>query len=293
MKVVSNIAELRALLGKWVGNSSSIGFVPTMGALHTGHLSLISRSIKENDKTCVSIFVNPKQFSPDEDFDIYPRDLDTDILVLDGVKVDLLYVPQLEEMYKPGSLTAITVPVIGDILEGVYRENFFSGVATVVAKLLIQVGPHRLYLGEKDYQQLCVIRQMVDDLDIPTDVLACATVREKDGLAISSRNLRLSTRQRQVAPLLHQTLLEAAESFDISGDELKTVENSTRKLIERGFDKVDYFSICDGLTLSPIGPNTENIRILAAAWLENNRLIDNIALSSTLIRTAGGHNNQS
>ena len=291
MKVVSNIAELRALLGKWVGNSSSIGFVPTMGALHTGHLSLISRSIKENDKTCVSIFVNPKQFSPDEDFDIYPRDLDQDILTLDGAKVDLLYVPRLEEMYKPGSLTVITVPVIGDILEGVYRKNFFSGVATVVAKLLIQVGPHRLYLGEKDYQQLCVIRQMVDDLDISTDILACATIREKDGLAISSRNVRLSDRQREVAPLLHQTLLEAAEAFDNTGDELVTAENSTRKLLERGFDKVDYFSICDGLTLGAIGPKTENIRILAAAWLGNNRLIDNIAISTILTRTAGGNNN--
>jgi len=291
MKVISNIVELRALSEKWVGNSSNIGLVPTMGALHAGHLSLISRSIKENDKTCVSIFVNPKQFSPDEDFDTYPRDLDRDILALDGSKVDLLYVPQLEEMYKPGALTAITVPIIGDILEGVYRENFFSGVATVVAKLLIQVSPHRLYLGEKDYQQLCVIRQMVDDLDISTDVLACTTVREKDGLAISSRNVRLSDQQRQVAPLLHQTLLEAAESFDISGDELVTAENSTRKLIERGFDKVDYFSICDGLTLGAIGPKTENIRILAAAWLENNRLIDNIALSSILTRTTSGNNN--
>ena len=291
MKVVSNIAELRALLGKWVGNSSSIGLVPTMGALHAGHLSLIGRSIKENDKTCVSIFVNPKQFSPDEDFDIYPRDLDQDILALNGTKVDLLYVPQLEEMYKPGSLTAITVPVIGDILEGVYRENFFTGVATVVAKLLIQVGPHRLYLGEKDYQQLCVIRQMVDDLDISTDVLACATIREKDGLAISSRNVRLSDQQREVAPLLHQTLLEAAEVFDNAGNELVITENSTRKLLEGGFDKVDYFSICDGHTLGAIGPKTENIRILAAAWLGNNRLIDNIALSSILTRTADGNNN--
>ena len=272
-------------------HEENLFFIPTMGSLHKGHFSLTEKAMTSDLKIIVSIFVNPKQFSPDEDFDIYPRDLDQDILALNGAKVDLLFVPQLEEMYKPGSLTAITVPVIGDVLEGVYRENFFSGVATVVAKLLIQVGPHRLYLGEKDYQQLCVIRQMVDDLDISTDVLACATIREKDGLAISSRNVRLSDQQREVAPLLHQTLLEAAEVFDNTGDELVTAKNSTRKLVERGFDKVDYFSICDGLTLRPISPNTKNIRILAAAWLGNNRLIDNIALSSILTRTTGGNNN--
>ena len=208
IEIICTIDELRTKIASWRKGKLKIGLVPTMGALHGGHLSLVARSVADNDRTCVTIFVNPRQFGPGEDFKAYPRDYQADTQALEDCNADLLFAPSVEEMYPTGSVTSVSVIGIGDILEGEFRPDFFKGVATVVTKLLFQVLPDRVYFGEKDYQQLYLIERMRSDLDIPVKIIGCPTIRERNGLALSSRNSYLNKEQRSVAPGLHRILIE-------------------------------------------------------------------------------------
>ena len=199
---VRTVAALRARIRAWRDEGLSVGLVPTMGALHEGHLSLVRRSLESTDRTCVTLFVNPTQFGPNEDFSVYPRSEDADAALLSSLGAHLLFAPETGEMYPEGSVTRVTVPGIGDRLEGAFRPGFFTGVATVVTKLLLQSLPDVAFFGEKDFQQYRVIRRFVADLDIPVRIEACPIVREADGLALSSRNAYLSKDERKAAPAL-------------------------------------------------------------------------------------------
>ena len=278
LEIICTIDELRTKIASWRKDKLSIGLVPTMGALHGGHLSLVARSVADNDRTCVTIFVNPRQFGPGEDFKAYPRDHQADTQALEDCKADLLFAPSVEEMYPTGSATSVSVVGIGDILEGEFRPDFFKGVATVVTKLLFQIPPNRVYFGEKDYQQLCLIERMKSDLDIPVEIIGCPTIRERDGLALSSRNIYLNKEQRSVAPGLHRILIETAEHYHTSNNSNQAISKGKMALIESGFTKVDYIAICDPATLNQAEQNTGSVRVLGAAWLGRTRLIDNVEL---------------
>ena len=276
LEIVTTIADLRDAVAAWRMNNLSIGLVPTMGALHEGHFSLVERSVAANDCTCVTIFVNPRQFGPGEDFDEYPRDQEADKRALADHQVDLLFAPTIKEMYPDGFVTRVSVAGIGDLLEGAFRPGFFDGVATVVSKLLIQSLPDRAYFGEKDYQQLCVVRQIAFDLDLPVEIISCPIVREEDSLAVSSRNAFLTAEQRAVAPALYRILTETAEfasSSAVIGDAISTGINA---LLEAGFTKVDYIAICDPVNLKSVEKFAPPVRVLGAAWLKSTRLIDNV-----------------
>jgi pantoate--beta-alanine ligase len=251
---VERIAELRQTLDRHRAAGRSVGFIPTMGYLHDGHASLMRRAAATDDVVVASIFVNPLQFSPTEDLAGYPRDLDGDTGVAAAAGVDLLFVPPTIEMYPAdGVLTTVAVAELSARWEGGSRPTHFAGVCTVVSKLLNIVGPCRVYFGEKDFQQLAVIRRMVGDLSMPVEVVGCPIVREPDGLALSSRNLRLDPAQRRLAPELHRTLRGAADPA-----------GARRELERLGF-AVDYVEDWDG-------------RRLAAACLGDVRLIDNVPL---------------
>ena len=276
LEIICTIDELRTKIASWRMDKLSIGLVPTMGAIHGGHLSLVARSVADNDRTCVTIFVIPRQFVPGEDFKAYPRDYQADTQALEDCKADLLFAPSVEEMYPTGSATSVSVVGIGDILE--FRPDFFKGVATVVTKLLFQIPPNRVYFGEKDYQQLCLIERMKSDLDIPVEIIGCSTIRERDGLALSSRNIYLNKEQRSVAPGLHRILNETAEHFHTSNNSNQAISKGKMALIKSGFTKVDYIAICAPATLTQADQNIGSVRVLGAAWLGRTRLIDNVEL---------------
>jgi pantoate--beta-alanine ligase len=278
MKTVHTVAELRSAVAAWRKAGQRVGFVPTMGNLHAGHIALIARARELSDKVVASVFVNPLQFAPDEDFDKYPRTLDADSAKLKLANCDLLFAPSVAEVYPAGrdQHATITVPGISDILCGAHRPGHFTGVATVVAKLFGQVQPDIAVFGEKDYQQLKVIERMVRDFALPVRVVGLATVREHDGLALSSRNQYLTPGDRAVAPLLHATLTWAAEQFR-QGREPPEVEGAAlERLRDAGF-KPDYVSL---RSADDLGPPVEGAprRVLAAAWLGAARLIDNVAV---------------
>jgi len=269
---------MRAQLTAWRREGARIGLVPTMGALHEGHLSLVRETGKRADKVVVSIFVNPTQFAPHEDFDTYPRALEADREKLAATGCDLIFAPSAAEMYPRGFATAIAVggPALG--LETDFRPHFFGGVATVVAKLLIAAMPDIAIFGEKDYQQLLVIRRMVADLGLPIEILGGAILREADGLAMSSRNAYLSVEERKVAGQLN-LILKAAIARLRKGDAISDVEPAaTAALKEAGFDTVDYVAVRDAETLEPIEEIWRPARILAAAKVGRTRLIDNMAV---------------
>ncbi len=276
IEVVRTVAALRARVAEWRAAGQTVGLVPTMGALHDGHLSLVRMVRKEASRVCVTLFVNPKQFNPNEDLAAYPRDEAGDIAKLAGEGTHLLFAPTVEEMYPRGSATRVSVPGIGDILEGSFRPGFFTGVATVVAKLLLQALPDVAVFGEKDYQQLQVIKRMVADLDIPVAVLGAPTVREADGLAMSSRNAYLTPDERAVAPALIRTLRAIAEAVRGGADPAERTGWGSRELLAAGFKKVDYIEVRNAATLQPVASADEPARILAAAHLGRARLIDNI-----------------
>tara|TARA_B100000315_G_scaffold259956_1_gene318321 strand:- start:2787 stop:3641 length:855 start_codon:yes stop_codon:yes gene_type:complete len=278
LEIVRTVADLRQLLASWRKEGLSIGLVPTMGALHDGHFSLVEQSVQTNARTVTSLFVNPKQFGPSEDLDVYPRDEVADAAALAARGVDLLFAPAVEEMYSDGAVTAVAVPGIGDLLEGGFRPGFFTGVATVVAKLLIQSLPDRAYFGEKDYQQLCVIKRLTKDLDLPVDIVSCPIVREPDGLALSSRNAYLSAEDRQAAPALHQALIGAGYALANGAQVTSSIAAATAELLNVGFTKVDYIAVCDPTSLEQLEIVAGKARLLAAAWLGKTRLIDNIAI---------------
>jgi len=271
-RAVTTVADLRAALK----GAPRVGLVPTMGALHEGHLSLIREARKHAGLIVVSIFVNPTQFAPNEDFDAYPRTLEADFAKLAGL-ADLVFTPNAREMYPQGHATTISVAGPGAGLETDFRPHFFSGVATVVAKLLIAASPDIAVFGEKDYQQLQVVRQMVRDLGLPVEIIGAPTSREADGLALSSRNAYLNKDERQVAGRLNQVLKDAivrARQGDIPGSESWAMA----ALKDAGFDSVDYVAIRDAQTLASIATLQRPARILAAARIGKTRLIDNMAL---------------
>lgn len=278
IEIVRTVADLRQRLTAWRQDGLTVGLVPTMGALHDGHFSLVEQAVQSNDRTITSLFVNPKQFGSTEDLDVYPRDEATDMAALAARGVDLLFAPNVEEMYPDSAVTAITVPGIGDVLEGAFRPGFFTGVATVVAKLLIQSLPDRAYFGEKDYQQLCVIKRLTKDLDLPIDIAGCPIVREPDGLALSSRNAYLNAGERQAAPALHQTLVSTGDALAKGAAVAASVSAATAELLKAGFTKVDYIAVCDPASLEELEKVSGQARLLAAAWLGKTRLIDNIAI---------------
>jgi pantoate--beta-alanine ligase len=254
-----------------------VGFVPTMGALHAGHLSLIARALQDDDRVVVSIFVNPMQFGPKEDYARYPRPLRKDAALCRAAGAHALYRPSAAAMYPAGFRTRVEVEGLGEVLCGRFRPGHFSGVATVVLKLLNQIRPHRLYLGEKDYQQLAVLRRMAADLDLPVRVVGCPTVREPDGLALSSRNVRLSRSERLLAPGLHDALLAGAVRR--RGATLAALRGRMRRaarLIPRA--RLDYLEVVDARTLERPARIRGRLRLLGALRLGKTRLIDNIPL---------------
>ena len=279
METVRSVPDLRRRLDVWRGAGETIGLVPTMGALHEGHLSLVRLSLAKTRRTCATLFVNPKQFAPGEDYDVYPRDEAADAARFAAEGVDLLFVPAMDVMFPDDHATIITVPGLGDDLEGEFRPGFFTGVATVVTKLLLQALPDAAFFGEKDYQQLLVVRRMVRDLHIPVTIEAGPTVREADGLALSSRNAHLSAGQRAAAPALHRTLRAVAERVAEGADVGEAAAWGRAALVEAGFTKVDYVEVRNAATLAPAGEAAGNpLRVLAAAHLGTTRLIDNVAV---------------
>ncbi len=270
LDVVRTVAGLRARVAAWRGAGESVGLVPTMGALHQGHLSLIRLSRARTARTVATIFVNPRQFGEGEDLATYPRDGAADAALLTAAGADLLFAPEVGEMYPEGFVTKVSVPGLGDHMEGVFRPGFFTAVATVVTKLLLQALPDIAFFGEKDYQQLKVIQRLAADLDIPVAIQSGATVREADGLALSSRNRYLNAEQRAVAPALHKVLREV-------GSGVRDCAAAGERLLEAGFSKVDYLEVRDAETLSPAAGAGRPVRVLGAAWLDRVRLIDNVA----------------
>ncbi len=275
MQTVTSNAELQALLNP-IRATKRIAFIPTMGNLHEGHLSLVRKGHESADIIVVSIFVNPMQFGANEDLDTYPRTLAMDKEKLIAEKCHILFTPSVNDIYPSGikQQTRVSVPELGNAHCGQSRPGHFDGVSTVVAKLFNIVQPHCAVFGEKDFQQLAIIKKMVNDLCLPLEIIACTTGRADDGLALSSRNQYLNEQERAIAPLLNQAIITAKKAL-IKGKKIKSVrDNAIEKLTDAGF-MVDYFNIVDADTLADVNVNSREIVILAAAFLGTPRLIDN------------------
>ena len=276
METITTISELRERLDAERRAGRGVGFVPTMGFLHTGHLSLVSTAVAHNPVTVVSIFVNPLQFAEGEDLDSYPRDLSTDSAECAARGVDYLFVPSVEEMY-PGPVdTVVEVPSVAAPLEGVARPHHFAGVATVVAKLFSIVGPCSAYFGAKDWQQVCVVKRMVSDLSIPVEVVACPTVREPDGLAMSSRNVYLTADERAQAPVLRAALDAGLDAISGGETDSAAVEAVMAAVVNTAsLASLDYVAAVQADSLVSDGPLHGEVRLLVAARFGQARLIDN------------------
>lgn len=267
---------LRIALTTYRRDGKRIGFVPTMGALHEGHVSLVKRAKQQCDIVVVSIFVNPMQFGANEDLDRYPKRLEKDKSLLEEQGVDVLFVPTVEEMYPDHFSTTVTVSGVSEGLCGAMRPRHFAGVATVVTKLFMQVLPDLAFFGEKDYQQLKVIERMVADLSIPVQIVGVPTGRSADGLALSSRNQYLSPKEREIAPLLYKYLNQAANKIAGGLDVGHTLDWAKQALLDGGFNKIDYMELREAAHLEPLTRFEPPARLLAAAWLGTTRLIDNV-----------------
>ena len=279
--IVRSVDALRTRVAAWRGAGLTVGFVPTMGALHDGHIALVRHALSRCDRVTASIFVNPTQFGPNEDFTRYPRDEDADAEMLAKGGCDLLYAPTVAEMYPQGFSTTVTVGAIAEGLCGPFRLGHFAGVATVVAKLLLQAQPDIACFGEKDYQQLQVIRRMVRDLDLPVRIEGVATLRAPDGLALSSRNRYLTPEQRRSALAIYRALTTIAERLRGGETTIPTaLAWGKAELAAAGFAPIDYLTICDALDLTPVDTLERPARVLTAAWLGKTRLIDNLALEA-------------
>ncbi|MDH3701772.1 MAG: pantoate--beta-alanine ligase [Alphaproteobacteria bacterium] len=282
--IVRTVAGLRDQISAWRGKADTIGLVPTMGSLHDGHLALVGASLAGCRRTVVTIFVNPAQFGPTEDFETYPREEAADLAKLSALGAHLVFAPDAPEMYADGFATRVNVAGVGEGLCGAVRPHFFQGVATIVSKLLLQSLPDRAYFGEKDYQQLLVVKRLARDLDIPVEIVGVPTVREADGLALSSRNAYLTADQRTVAPRLHQTMRDVANGIREGRTPGAALEQGLAALRDAGFDPIDYLEVRDRETLTPLsqGPAVvQRGRVFAAAYLGDTRLIDNIAIDPT------------
>lgn len=282
LQIVRTVPDLRAALRDWRAAGQTVALVPTMGALHDAHMALMREGRARADRVVATIFVNPTQFAAHEDLDTYPRREAEDIEKLRADGIDLLFAPDAAEVYPDGFSTTVTVAGVSEGLCGDHRPGHFEGVATVVTKLLLQALPDIALFGEKDYQQLQVIRRLARDLDIPVEIVGLPTVREDDGLAMSSRNLHLSDAERATAPLLHQTLAEVAAEIAAGTDPETACAAGRAKLTDGGFGPVDYLELRHGETLAipstPLDPDAPR-RILAAAWLGGTRLIDNLPIT--------------
>jgi len=277
VRVLRSVAELDDALEPARRRGDLVGLVPTMGALHDGHLSLVRRSAGRAAVTVVSVFVNPLQFGPGEDFDAYPRDLDRDVALLAPAGADLVFAPAAADFTPPGARTTVHVAGLTERLEGVSRPGHFDGVATIVAKLLLAVRPRVAFFGEKDYQQLVVVRAMVGDLGLGVEIVGCPVVREPDGLAMSSRNAYLSPEQRRQAPALHRALVAAADGW--GGDADRARELLARILADAPGIRVDYAEVVDPGTLERLEGRVEGpARAVVAAFAGSTRLIDTLAL---------------
>jgi len=280
--IIDTVSALRAQVAAIRASSGTLALVPTMGALHDGHLDLVRLAKTKADHVVVSIFVNPKQFAPHEDFDRYPRQLEADSAKLAPLAVGVIWAPTPSEMYPAGFATKIEPAGAALGLETDFRPHFFGGVATVCCKLFSQVTPDIAIFGEKDYQQLTVLKQMVRDLNLPLTIIGAPTRREPDGLALSSRNAYLTPAERAIAPTLHAAITACAEAIK-SGTPIDTATSAaTATVLAAGFRSVDYIAARDAHTLAPVGtghPEADTpLRLLAAAWLGNTRLIDNISV---------------
>lgn len=276
--VSRSIADLRHRIADWRAAGETVGLVPTMGALHAGHLELVRQAKAQCDRAVVSIFVNPTQFNPDEDLDRYPRQEEKDLKALSGIATDLAFIPIAEDIYPAGFSTAVHVDKVTTGMEGTVRVGHFDGVATVVCKLFMQAMPDKAFFGEKDYQQLATIQRMVRDLDMPLAIVPVETVREADGLAMSSRNAYLSAEQRAIAASLNRILRETAAAIAAGLDIETATAAARRELLEAGFDAVDYVECRAADDLSVLETVDRPARLLSTARLGPTRLLDNIAV---------------
>lgn len=280
MRVVTTVAGIRAATDAARADGAQVGFVPTMGYLHEGHTSLVTAARERTDLVVTSVFVNPLQFGAGEDLDAYPRDLDRDAELSEAAGTDLLFVPPVEEMYPRPLLTSVAVAGITERFEGATRPTHFTGVATVVAKLLSIVGPCTTFFGEKDWQQVCVVRRMVEDLSLPVVVEPCPTVREVDGLALSSRNVYLGDQERAAAPVLREALeAGAATVADGERDPAKVEAIMGAVVMSEPLAVLDYVAAVDATTLARISPLAGEVRLLVAARLGRPRLLDNLGVT--------------
>jgi pantoate--beta-alanine ligase len=278
--VVRRVADLRAAVSGWRAAGETVGLVPTMGALHDGHLALVRAARADNARVVGTLFVNPTQFGPNEDLAAYPRDEAADLAAFADAGADLVFAPELAEMYAPGAATTVSVAGLTDHLCGPHRSGHFAGVATVVTKLLNQARADAAYFGEKDWQQLQVIRRLGADLDIDTRIVGVATVRDADGLAMSSRNRYLTAEQRKAALALPRGLADLAARVADGREVAPETAALARALIAAGFDRVDYVAVCDAESLQPLDRVSDpaRARVFAAAWIGRTRLIDNMAV---------------
>ena len=278
LKIARSVASLRREVAAWRKRGDSVALVPTMGALHAGHMALVTRAGRLAKRTVVSLFVNPTQFGPHEDFAKYPRDEAADRAKLREAGVDLLFAPPVGEIYPEGFATVVSVSGIADGLDGLHRPGHFAGVATVVAKLLIETQADFALFGEKDYQQLRVVTRMARDLDLGVDVIGLATVRESDGLAMSSRNVYLSPEERATAPVLHRTMQDTAATLRAGDKVAAALAAGAARITKAGF-ALDYFEARHAETLQPIASLDDGpVRLLVAAKIGTTRLIDNIGV---------------
>jgi pantoate--beta-alanine ligase len=278
LDIVRTVTELRERVGAWRKENQSVALIPTMGSLHAGHLSLMQLGREQSNKVVATIFVNPLQFSPSEDFETYPREENDDVRKLIDEDVDLLFAPDVKEMYQTGATTTINVGGLTDSLCAVSRPGFFDGVATVVTKLLLQALPDVAIFGEKDYQQLLVIKRLVADLDIPVEIIGGPTIRELDGLALSSRNVYLDPKARSIAPAIYNILNRYASAISKGNDIEKCLKLAKKDIQDAGFGKIDYLDLRNEQTLQRCTTKEEPSRLFAAVWLGSTRLIDNISV---------------
>ena len=279
MQIAATINEVRTQVKAWKKEGLSVGFVPTMGYLHEGHGSLISRARKENDKVVVSIFVNPMQFGPGEDLESYPRDLEKDSAYCESLGADLIFHPAPEEMYTDGFCSYVDMSVLTEELCGLSRPVHFRGVCTVVNKLFNIVQPDRAYFGQKDAQQLAIIKRMVQDLNMDLEIIGCPIIREEDGLAKSSRNTYLSAEERQAALVLSQAVRLGQEMVESGEKDAKKIVSEMSALIEKEpLARIDYVKAVDGLTMQQIDTVKEPMLVALAVYIGKTRLIDNFMI---------------
>ncbi|MGE3968573.1 MAG: pantoate--beta-alanine ligase [Dongiaceae bacterium] len=281
LSILRGVVELRGAVAAWRSAGESVGLVPTMGAIHEGHLALVRAARRDCRRVVATIFVNPTQFGPAEDFKRYPRDEAGDAALLAGAGADLLFAPALEAVYPAGFATTISVAGLTRHLCGPHRPGHFDGVATVVTKLLLMAGAARAYFGEKDFQQLQVIRRLATDLDIPTEIVGVPTLREPDGLALSSRNRYLDPEARKVAAVLPALLQDLSGRLAAGASPAPALEEGRKALRAAGFDKLDYLELADEATLTPQAKLGPPARLFAAVWLGKTRLIDNWPVPAT------------